>query len=86
MQFQTKVAGIPCKCQVIGYSMGSPMRITGTGFGDAEPPEPEDFEFTLLDRKGYPAPWLAKKITPADESRLLKEFHLEQTGQRYGYL
>jgi len=50
------------------------MRITGTGFGDAEPPEPEIFEFRLLDRKGYPAKWLEAMLTPNIESQLLEEY------------
>jgi hypothetical protein len=50
------------------------MRITGTGFGDADPPEPEEFEFRLLDRKGYPANWLESKLTLNDHHRLLKEY------------
>jgi len=50
------------------------MRITGTGFGDAEPPEPEIFEFRLLDRKGYPAQWLEAMLTPNIESQLLEEY------------
>jgi len=50
------------------------MRITGTGFGDAEPPEPEVFEFHLMDRKGYPAKWLEAMLTPKIEYQLLKEY------------
>ena len=50
------------------------MRITGSGYGDADPPEPAEFEFRLLDRKGYPAPWLEDKLTREDHSRLQEEF------------
>jgi hypothetical protein len=50
------------------------MRITGTGFGDADPPEPEEFNFRLLDRTDYPARWLEKKLTLNDKTRLLKEY------------
>lgn len=86
MQFQTKVAGIPCQCRVLAYSPGSPMRITGSGFGDAEPPEHEEFDFEILDRKGYKASWLKKKLTPEDEARLLEEYNLECLGERLGYI
>lgn len=74
MVFETTVAGIPCRCLVYHYQPYRPMVITGTGFGDAEPPEPEEFEFRLLDRRGYPAPWLEDKLTDDDHARLLQEY------------
>ena len=74
MIFHTRVAGIPCQCLVFTYEEAIPMRITGTGYGDAEPPEPEVFEFRLLDRKGYPAQWLEAMLTPNIESQLLEEY------------
>lgn len=73
-QFATRVAGIPCICEVTYYTEGAPMRITGTGFGDAEPPEEPEFEYRILDRKGKPAPWLEAKLTDNDDARLLREF------------
>lgn len=86
MIFETKVAGIPCQCEVVFHSKASPMRITGTGFGDAEPPELEDIEFDILDRRGRKAPWLSRKMTQADDYRLREEFNLIQMGERFGYL
>jgi len=74
MVFETRVAGIPCQCLVTHHSPELPMKITGTGYGDAEPPEPEEFEFRIMDRRGYPAPWLEAKLTPADHSRLKQEY------------
>jgi len=74
MIFHTYVAGIPCQCLVYSYQESIPMRVTGTGYGDAEPPEPETFGFRLLDRKGYPARWLENKLTGGDTSRLLQEY------------
>jgi hypothetical protein len=74
MIFHTRVSGIPCQCLVYSYEEAIPMRITGTGYGDAEPPEPEVFEFHLMDRKGYPANWLESKLTLNDHDRLLKEY------------
>lgn len=75
MVFDTTVAGIPCQCLVTSYHPAVPMQITGSGFGDAEPPEAEEFEFRIMDRKGYPAPWLERKLDKEDNKRLLKEFH-----------
>lgn len=57
-----RVSGIPCGAVITNYIAGVPMLITGSGFGDAEPPEPEEVEFFLIDRKGYPAKWLEKKV------------------------
>ena len=74
MIFHTYVSGIPCQCLVYSYEEAIPMRITGTGYGDAEPPEPEVFEFRLLDRKGYPAKWLEAMLTPNIESQLLEDY------------
>ena len=86
MQFNTKVGGIPCVCKVTYHTPYRPMRITGSGFGDCDPPEYEEFVFSILDRKGYKANWLEKKLIPSDKERLLEEFNLERTGERYGYL
>ena len=86
MIFTTKITGIPCKCEVIFHVKPEPMRITGSGYGDAEPPVLEDIEFDILDRRGRKAPWLARKLTQADDYRLMEEFNLIQQGERYGYL
>tara|TARA_B100000929_G_scaffold275348_1_gene249193 strand:- start:857 stop:1030 length:174 start_codon:yes stop_codon:yes gene_type:complete len=48
------------------------MRTTGSGFGDADPPEDEEFEFEVYDRGGYRAPWLERKVTEEDEIDLLR--------------
>lgn len=72
--FNTRIAGIPCQIEVTCYSEERPMLITGWGFGDAEPPEPEEFDYLVLDRKGYPASWLADKMTDEDEERILNEY------------
>ncbi|WP_348826628.1 hypothetical protein [Halomonas sp. RT37] len=75
MTFTTTVAGIPCRCRVTFYSHGAPMRTTGWGYGDCDPDEPEEFEFDILDRRGYPAAWLEQKLTDDDYDRLLSEYH-----------
>ena len=75
MTFMTTVAGIPCRCRVTFYSHGAPMRTTGWGYGDCDPDEPEEFEFDILDRRGYPAAWLEQKLTDGDYDRLLSEYH-----------
>lgn len=74
MIFLTYVAGIPCQCEVLEYQPYQPMRITGSGYGDAEPPEDEVFEFRLLDLNGYPAAWLEKKVTDVTICQLKEEY------------
>ena len=81
MIFPSTVAGIPCQIEVTEYHPGTPMRITGTGFGDAEPPEPRVFEFDVLDRNGRHAPWLEKKLTTADRERIEEEFTIMLRGE-----
>lgn len=72
MIFHTRINGIPCQCEVTYYAPALPGSFT-------EPPQPEEFEFRLLDRRGYPARWLDKYITPQSEDRLFQEFkqHLD---------
>ena len=79
MIFPTRINGIPCQCEVLTYRKAVPIRIWGSGMGDCDPPEPEEFEFQLLDRKGYPAPWLENKLTSSMEDELFRAFnsHLE---------
>ncbi len=74
MIFPTQVAGIPCQCEVTYYRRAEPMLVYGMGMGDCFPPEPEEFQFRLLDRKGYPAPWLEVKLNPDQEERIYEEF------------
>lgn len=83
MIFDTQVNGIPCQCRVLDYSPRIPMRVYGPGMGDADPPEGETFDYAILDRKGYKAPWLEKYITDEDSDRLLEEYRIMQLGDYY---
>lgn len=74
MIFKTRINGIPCQCNVIEYSAPQPMLITGSGMGDCIAPDPGEFYFVLLDRKGYRARWLDQYITSDVEDRLYSEF------------
>ena len=69
---QTHVAGIPCRIEFTVRGRYIPARI------NAEPDycheaEYPDIEFEVLDRRGRPAPWLAKKLTDADIHRIENE-------------
>lgn len=67
-EIETTVAGIPCIIAVEEYFEGSysynaPSDVDYYGSCD----------WTVLDRKGYAAEWLARKLTAADESRINRE-------------
>lgn len=80
MIFNTKVQGIPCKCEVVSYFPPVPARI----YGPVElchPAEGGEIELRLRDRKGYVADWLHKKLTTRDIERLEEEAHICMQGQ-----
>lgn len=83
--FKTRIAGIPCQCKVLTRTDPQPLRIYGPNVGDADPPEPGEFEFEVLDRKGYPAAWLANKLRGDDIDRLYEEALAYLLADRYGY-
>lgn len=66
---QTRVAGIPCQILVTSYYPATPMK-----YWKAEeywqPPQEAEIEWEVLDRRGRPAPWLAKKLDQQDRHRI----------------
>lgn len=58
------VAGIPCIVGVIDL-----YGDTSDGWIGSR----TTFKFKVLDRRGYPAPWLAAKLDAADEQRFVEE-------------
>lgn len=64
---ETTVVGIPCKVKVTYTTKYIPESYSG-------PAEGGDFEFELLDKKGYRARWLEKKLTKDDVERIEKEY------------
>ena len=75
MQFETNVRGVKCICDVTEYTAGSPMVVTGTGFGDAEPPEEEEFEFIIRGVEGNRRmKALEEQVTPTIRARLIREY------------
>lgn len=81
MIFLTTVNGIPCQCRVTHYSPGSPGVHTLSNGDPGYPPQPEELEFDILDRRGRHAPWLEKYITPAVEERISEEHHIMVQGE-----
>lgn len=85
MIFPTYIAGIPCQCKVIYATPNIPMRVYGPGMDDANPPEGGDFDFEILDRKGYQAKWLGQKVTPKDIDRLYEEYSILMEAEELEY-
>lgn len=74
---ESRIAGIPCQVRV-GH-----VYVTKGNFSPcAETPEEyygvREVEFDVCDRHGRPAPWLSKKMTDDDRSRIETEI-LENT-------
>lgn len=65
--FESTVSGIPCRVVVHTYRVQKP---------NSRADNPDDYngyteiEFDLHDRKGYPAPWLERKLTSKDRERI----------------
>lgn len=76
--FPVSVSGIPAIAKVEEYRPGDPGRLTGPP-ERCYPPEPEEVEYTLHDRKGYPAPWLEQMADERDvERQILDQIHERQ--------
>lgn len=63
LTFDTRVCGIPCQVEVVSASRG----YAGSYY---EPPEAPEIEWILLDRKGYRAEWLERKMTPTQQAEI----------------
>lgn len=66
-----RVAGIPCLLEVTSYYRYRPANLCGHP-DRWTPPEPEEIEFRVCDRRGRPAPWLERKLTDVDRQTLTK--------------
>ena len=78
------VAGIPCLIGVIdyssvkgSYSYNAPSDMDYYGYTECD--------WELLDRKGYKANWLAKKITSRDEDSINQAINDHFEGERDDY-
>ena len=76
--FESKVAGIPCKVRVTYYTPYVPASYNS-------PAEGGDFNFQILDKKGYRAKWLEAKVTERDVERLAVEYDEYQKAQLEDY-
>ena len=82
MIFQTRVAGIPCKCKVNSNKNRRPQNHAVPVYSS----DYSDFNFNLLDLRERPAPWLEIKLTPDDITRLEEEYQVLWLGELYGVL
>ena len=65
----TRVAGIPCLVHITDYSFQAPHR--GSAWScesDQDFYGWEEIHYEILDRRGRPAPWLARKATDVDDT------------------
>ena len=81
---KTQVAGIPCQILITSYYPATPMK-----YWKAEeywqPPQEEEIEWEVLDRRGRPAPWLARKLSPADRRDIEKDLIAQCTNREEDY-
>lgn len=83
-EVQTTVCGIPCRARMTYYVPADP----GRTYGPPEhcyPPEFEEVDFTILDRRGRPAPWLERKLSDADVDRICTELVEMREAEREPY-
>lgn len=70
----TRIAGIPCQAYVTHCYIQAPHRGSAhTCHSDMDYYGYSEIEFEVLDRRGRPAPWLAKKLTSDDDERIQSE-------------
>jgi hypothetical protein len=60
--FPFRISGIPCQIRATIHGKYRPAHINAPAEFCQEAEYP-DVDYEVLDRKGYPAPWLAAKLT-----------------------
>lgn len=71
--FDSRIRGIPCQVEVNHFQRAEPGFTAGPP-DVCYPPTPEEFEFTVLDRRGTPAPWIESLMTDEDKRRVRADF------------
>ncbi len=66
--FYSHVAGIPCGIKVDRCFVQKPLGPRADSDWDCD--GYSDIEFTVLDNSGYEAPWLQRKLTDDDTTRI----------------
>ena len=68
-ELEARIAGIPCRIGVTAWERWRPGRLYGPP-EDCYPDEGGHGEWEVLDARGRPAPWLARKMTERDADRI----------------
>lgn len=72
--FPSTISGIPCQIEVTRYLCVPPWRGSAqTCPSDLDYYGYTEIEFRVLDRRGRPAAWLERKLSPAVVSRIEAE-------------
>lgn len=70
--FEYKVDGIPCQIGVLNYDYCPPVsRDAHQCHSDLEYYGYSEVDYVVLDRRGYPAPWLQRKVS--DDTSIIEE-------------
>ena len=83
-EIESRVCGIPCIIGVVGYDAYVPAYTSGPP-EHCYPSEGGDGDYEILDRRGRPAPWLAKKMTAKDEDRVRAKIYEYMENRREDY-
>jgi hypothetical protein len=75
-----RISGIPCKVQLTHYSPGRCNRVGH--IDNWLPDDPTELEFQVYDTRGYPADWLAKKMTD-EEAQRIENLLIEEMNDEY---
>lgn len=77
MIIEARIAGIPCQVKVTYFHKQAPWRGSAHNCpSDLDYYGYTEMDYEILDRKGYKAPWLEKKISDKDTQeieRLIEE-------------
>jgi hypothetical protein len=72
LQFDYRVAGIPCQIGVLNYERHAPMSAR-EAHSDLEFYGYSEADYVVLDRRGRPAPWLQRKLD--DDSSIIDQIN-----------
>ena len=76
-QIETRIAGIPCIVTLDRMFVQKPLGPNCDSDWDCY--GYTEIEFTVCDRRGRPAPWLERKMSDEDQSRIENELEIAAT-------
>ena len=78
--FCSRVAGIPCTIRIDHHSV---VKANIRADSDWDYSGYEDFEYTICDQRGRPAPWLERKATQTDHNQIYIDMERSQREHAY---